>query len=216
MTENASCGHDSTCPDPPRDDKHPGPATSAIHRRARGPAPGGAVTADAGPAGPPRPRHEMTTEDLSRTRNQLERTLKRMTAEDPGRGALQQRLTAVHASKPVLGPSPAPRPPPGRCRLAPTTSPPVSSRAYSPTTTCTTSPAASSRCRRAPRCSPAPAWARSPARSARPAAMNIPTPPTAEPANPGRAPSLAPLPLHTWRICLGPVRSSLLAAMTLC
>jgi hypothetical protein len=37
MTETASCGHGSTYPDPPRDDKHPGPAASAIHRRARGP-----------------------------------------------------------------------------------------------------------------------------------------------------------------------------------
>lgn len=55
------------------------------------------MTTDPGQAGPQRPLHEMTTEDLSRSRNQLERTLKRMIAEDPGRGPLQQRLTAVRA-----------------------------------------------------------------------------------------------------------------------
>jgi hypothetical protein len=81
------------------------------------------MTTDPGPAGPPRPLHEMTTEDLSRTRNQLQRTLKRMTAEDAGRGPLQQRLTAVHAilqarARTQPGPAPAARPlPPGTYHL---------------------------------------------------------------------------------------------------
>lgn len=47
--------------------------------------------------GPQRPPHEMTPEDLSRYRYQLERALQKMTAENPGRGPLQQQLTAVHA-----------------------------------------------------------------------------------------------------------------------
>jgi hypothetical protein len=33
-TETASCGQGSTCPGPPHDDKHPGLALRAIHRRA--------------------------------------------------------------------------------------------------------------------------------------------------------------------------------------
>jgi hypothetical protein len=55
------------------------------------------VTTDPGQVGPQRPLHEMTTEELSRFRYQLERTLQRMTAEAPGRGQLQQRLTAIRA-----------------------------------------------------------------------------------------------------------------------
>ena len=55
------------------------------------------MTTDPGQAGPPRPLHEMTTEELSRSRYQLERALQRMTAEAPGRAPLQQRLTAVRA-----------------------------------------------------------------------------------------------------------------------
>jgi hypothetical protein len=79
------------------------------------------MTTDPRQAMPARPLHEMTTEDLSRVRYQLERTLKRMTAEDPGRGPLQQRLTAVYAilqARAQDAPAPAARPlPPGTYHL---------------------------------------------------------------------------------------------------
>jgi hypothetical protein len=57
----------------------------------------------------------MTIEDLSRSRYQLERELQRMTAEDPGRGPLQQRLTAIRAilqarARTQPGPAAAARP----------------------------------------------------------------------------------------------------------
>lgn len=54
------------------------------------------MTTDSGQTGQ-RPLHEMTTDDLSRYRYQLERALQKMTAENPGRGPLQQQLAAVHA-----------------------------------------------------------------------------------------------------------------------
>jgi len=65
----------------------------------------------------------MTTEDLSRARYQFERALQRMTAENPDRGALQQRLTAVRAvlqarARTQPGSPPAARPlPPGTYHL---------------------------------------------------------------------------------------------------
>jgi hypothetical protein len=52
---------------------------------------------DPGQVGPQRPLHEMTTEELSRSRYQLIRALQKMIAEDPGRGPLQQQLAAVRA-----------------------------------------------------------------------------------------------------------------------
>jgi hypothetical protein len=81
------------------------------------------MTTDPGCSGPQRPLHEMTTEDLSRVRYQLERALQRMIAEDPGRGPLQQRLTAVRAilqarTRTREAPTPAARPLlPGTYRL---------------------------------------------------------------------------------------------------
>jgi hypothetical protein len=81
------------------------------------------VSTNPGQAGPPRPLHEMTTEDLSRSRYQLERALQRMTAENPGRDPLQQQLSAVRAilqarARFQLGPPSAARPlPPGTYRL---------------------------------------------------------------------------------------------------
>lgn len=81
------------------------------------------MTTDSGQARPQRPLHEMTTEDLSRSRYQLERALQRMTAEDPGRGPLQQQLTAVRAifqarARAQDAPAPAARPlPPGTYHL---------------------------------------------------------------------------------------------------
>jgi hypothetical protein len=81
------------------------------------------MTTDPGQDGPPRPLHEMTTEDLSRSWYQLERALQRMTAENPGRGPLQQRLTAVRAilqarAQTRPGPQLAARPlPPGTYHL---------------------------------------------------------------------------------------------------
>lgn len=89
----------------------------------RDPAPGDTMTTDPGCSGPRRPLHEMTTEDLSRFRYQLERALQRMIAEDPGRGALQQQLAAVRAILQARGRTqdahtPAVRPlPPGTYRL---------------------------------------------------------------------------------------------------
>lgn len=55
------------------------------------------MTTDPSCSGLQRPLHEMTTEDLSRFRYQLERALQRMITENPGRGALQQQLAAVRA-----------------------------------------------------------------------------------------------------------------------
>jgi hypothetical protein len=52
---------------------------------------------DPGQVGPLRLLHELTTEQLSRFRYQLIRALQKMIAEDPGRGPLQQQLTAVRA-----------------------------------------------------------------------------------------------------------------------
>jgi hypothetical protein len=81
------------------------------------------MTTDPDQGGPQRPLHEMTTEDLSRFRYQLERTLQRMTAEDPGRGQLQQQLAAVRAilqarARTQSGSPPAARPlPPGTYQL---------------------------------------------------------------------------------------------------
>jgi hypothetical protein len=54
------------------------------------------MTTDPGQTGR-RPLHEMTTDDLSRYRYRLERALQKMTAENPGRGPLQQQLATVHA-----------------------------------------------------------------------------------------------------------------------
>ncbi|MGH3201764.1 MAG: hypothetical protein ACRDP5_06890 [Streptosporangiaceae bacterium] len=55
------------------------------------------MTTDPGQVGPQRPLYEMTTEELSRFRYQLIRALQKVIAEDPGRGPLQQQLTAVRA-----------------------------------------------------------------------------------------------------------------------
>ena len=81
------------------------------------------MTTDPGCSGPQRPLHEMTTKDLSQFRSQLERALQRMIAEDPGRRALQQQLTAVRVILQARGRTqdahtPAVRPlPPGTYRL---------------------------------------------------------------------------------------------------
>jgi hypothetical protein len=81
------------------------------------------MTTDPGQVELPRPLHEMTTEELSRTRYQLERALQRMTAENPDCGPLQQQLTAVcavlHArARTRDAPAPAARPlPPGAYHL---------------------------------------------------------------------------------------------------
>ena len=81
------------------------------------------MTTDPGQAELPRPLHEMTTEELSRARYQLERALQRMTAENPDRGPLQQQLTVVcavlHArARTHDAPAPAARPlPPGAYHL---------------------------------------------------------------------------------------------------